>query len=169
MKIGVIADTHGNLRAARQALARLESMGADIFLHLGDGVSDLGEILPDKTGRLERICGNNEDTCDFPAERVYDWAGMKILATHGHRQGLNPYLPKEKYLRALENLSERARLEGARIVLFAHTHRQEDTHLNGVRLLNPGALDLGTSPKSCLLLDLSRSEPRAIFVELAEG
>ncbi len=169
MKIGVIADTHGNLEATRRAFTQLEKMGAELFLHLGDGTGDADEIFDRKPERLEKISGNNEDNYNYPSEKFYEWAGRRILALHGHRHNLNPYLPPDKYRKTLEKLADKARSGGAEIVLFAHTHRTEDSSINGVRLLNPGALDLGTSAKSCLLLDLSEAEPKAIFVDLPEG
>lgn len=169
MKIGVIADTHGNLQATRRALEKLKGMGAELFLHLGDGAIDADEILARKTERLERISGNNEENHDYPSEKFYEWAGIKVLALHGHRHGLNPYLPRNKYLSALEKLADKARSGGAEIALFGHTHHKEDIKLNGVWLLNPGALDLGARVKSCLLLDLSRARPRVFFVDLPEG
>jgi predicted phosphodiesterase len=34
--VGLIADSHGNLEATRQAISLLEGLGADILVHLGD-------------------------------------------------------------------------------------------------------------------------------------
>jgi len=53
MRIGVIADIHGNLGALEAVLADLEARGADLTVNLGDVVS--GPLLPRETA--ERLIG----------------------------------------------------------------------------------------------------------------
>jgi len=169
MKIGVIADTHGNIEYARAALKKLANLGAKTFVHLGDGLGDTIIIEKEDGLHIEKVSGNNEERHDLPDERLFDWGGAKILAIHGHRQDLNQYMPKPEYLKALTRLAEKARSFGAEIVLFAHTHAKEEVNIDGVSLLNPGALDLGTSEKTCLLIDLSTPERKATFLIVNEG
>ena len=153
MKIGVIADTHGSVDAAKSALFLLNEHGAEIFVHLGDGIADTIDIEAENGLHIEKIPGNNDLFFDLTEERLFDWNGVKALALHGHRQEINRYLGQLGYLEILGDLAWKARDRGAEMLLFGHTHAPEDLTINGVRILNPGALDFGTLEKTCLLID----------------
>jgi len=169
MKIGVIADSHGNAKAARSALYVLKRSGAEVFIHLGDGIEDILEIESEAGLIIEKIPGNNDPHVNLDEERVFDWGVAKALVLHGHRQGINRYLGQLEYLEILGDLAWKARKAGADILLFGHTHAPEDLEIAGVRLLNPGALDFGTLNKTCLLIDISKEALKTTFIKIAEG
>ena len=169
MKIGVIADTHGNVEAAKSALFLLKEHGAEIFVHIGDGIADTIDIEAENGLHIEKIPGNNDLFFDLPEERLFDWNGVKAFALHGHRQGINRYLGQVEYLEILSDLAWKAREHGAEMLLFGHTHAPEDLTINGVRLLNPGALDFGTIEKTCLLIDTVNMPQMTLFLKIDKG
>lgn len=166
MKIGVMADTHGNVDAAVKASIELDKCGAGVLVHLGDSVVDAFSVEKNTSFVIEKILGNNEENHNLPQERIFDWNGFRVLAIHGHRERLNRFLPKEKYFERLGKIAERAVSAKAGLVLFGHTHFKEDITICGVRFLNPGALDLGANEKTCLLIDLSCASPAATFIAI---
>lgn len=122
--IGVIADTHGQVRpAVHQALA-----GVYLILHAGDVCGDevlheLNAIAP-----VAAVAGN----CDPPGHPRLPWridraiGGRTFHVSHGHELGAPT---PDKLLAAYE----------ADVLVYGHTHRPL-VHRAGPRLvLNPGA------------------------------
>lgn len=136
----VISDTHG----------RIDRIGKVLTLHpqireiwfLGDGELDFLRTLsqyPEKN--IKYVSGN----CDFPnlcslgkthAESVFDFAGHRILMTHGHKYGVKS---------TMEQIKDRAFCLNVDIVLFGHTHKayeHYEAEPYGVYYFNPGSLGL---------------------------
>ncbi|MBQ8435971.1 MAG: YfcE family phosphodiesterase [Oscillospiraceae bacterium] len=130
MKIIVVSDSHGNLRALNKALCDYH---ADLYIHLGDGERELDTICrqnPDK--QIYHVCGN----CDYASlseEELLLSPDDKnvIFAVHGHRYNV-------RY--TLEQLKEAAGKKGANIVLYGHTHSRHNEYDNGMYILNPGSV-----------------------------
>lgn len=122
--IGIIADTHGLVRAdVHTALA-----GVDAILHAGDvGGDDVLDEL-ELIAPVRAVFGNT-DSPDHPRltesiELVVD--GVSIHVSHGHELG-SP---------APAKLLERY---AADVVVFGHTHRPLVARAGGRLALNPGA------------------------------
>lgn len=165
MKIGIISDTHGLTDAAREAVERLEQLGAEFFLHAGD-VGDFGRdgadvlhLLP--TGRAAFVFGNN----DFDRPVLLELAkalqveclgdageirlgGYRIGLTHGDREPRMDALIRS----------------GVAYLITGHTHAAHDLTLPGTRWINPGALHRAR-PRRFALLDLSTGDPQFFTVE----
>ncbi|MBE6038707.1 MAG: metallophosphoesterase [Anaerofustis stercorihominis] len=131
MKIIVISDTHGNIRAIEE-VARNNS-DAYIILHLGDGIKDIKAADRNDIGFVA-VKGN----CDRSYSDEYEEEtlcinldGIRIMMTHGHRYSAK--ITKDLLL-------SQALKEHADICLFGHTHIMHDDVQIGVRLLNPGSL-----------------------------
>ena len=129
MRIIVLSDTHGDMRAIEKIFARNPS--ADLYLHLGDGERELDEMVlryPEKD--IRHVAGN----CDFaslsPEMLVIGVQSHKLLAVHGHRHGV-------KY--SIEILKKLAEDNGADIVLFGHSHVGLQHYEDGITFLNPGS------------------------------
>ena len=126
MKLLIFSDSHGSA-APLCAVTRRER--PDLVLHLGDGSRDvLGLEYPPA---LLQVRGN----CDGPSpdvpERVtVNLEGVRLLAVHGHRNGVRQGLLPLHYL---------AQELGARLVCFGHTHCPTLVEEGGVTFLNPGA------------------------------
>jgi len=129
MKILVISDTHNRISDA-YAVAQ-DVPDVTHILHLGDCISDaeeLAKFLPHISVLMVR--GNNDFLSDGMDERVLSLCGHTILMTHGHRYGVKT---------SLDRLAVRAKMIGADMVLFGHTHIKQDEKLDGITFLNPSA------------------------------
>ena len=130
MQFTVISDMHGNTYALKRLIGILPANSHIIFL--GDGVAEAEQIMRNfPTVSFCAVRGNNDFYCDLPLWRTIEEDGCKILMTHGHYA----------YVKSgLFTLADKARNEGAKVVLFGHTHRQFCEERDGVLFLNPGAL-----------------------------
>jgi putative phosphoesterase len=122
--IGLISDTHGQLRAGvHTALA-----GVELILHAGDVGGD--DILDELAliAPVHAVYGNT-DTPGNPrlsAQLVREIGGLVIQVQHGHESG---------------RLTADALLErfNADVLVYGHTHRQSVTRREGRLVINPGA------------------------------
>ena len=122
--IGLISDTHGQLRAGvHQAFD-----GVELILHAGDVGGD--DILDELAliAPVHAVYGNT-DTPGNPrltAQIVREIGGLVIQVQHGHESG---------------RLTADALLErfNADVLVYGHTHRQSVTRREGRLVINPGA------------------------------
>lgn len=127
-KITVVSDTHGN----RRALDGLDTIfsESDIIIHLGDTSAD-GSYIQAKFPKVLLLNGNCDPVKLGEDERVIEVEGVKIFACHGHLYSAKTTLSK---------LALRAKELGCKIALYGHTHRAREDFIDGVTLINPGAL-----------------------------
>jgi putative phosphoesterase len=144
--IGILSDSHGQRLRVRRGLEILRAAGATEFVHLGD-VGD--GVLDELAGLPCRIVfGNCDDAAAWeryatdiglevlhPAG-IFEVDGKRIGITHGH------------LLDALDALFG----EGVDYLLHGHTHQRSDATVDGVRVLNPGALHRATPPSVAILV-----------------
>lgn len=129
MKILVLSDSHGT---ADYMLSAVSKERPDAIIHLGDHAADADAL--DRTFPLLPLC-RVKGNCDFyedryPTQRLIEWQGVKIFATHGHRYGVKGGLLRFQYA-AME--------QGAQVALFGHTHMPYCEDMGEFWLLNPGA------------------------------
>ena len=132
MRIIVISDTHGRYNALSSVI--LSNMSANAFIHLGDGEEEFLQLIdnfPSLAPKFYYVKGN----CDYGSQRqeflTLDIApGHRILATHGHRFGVN-------YGKA--GILDKAKEHRCNIILHGHTHVRCNTYENGIYILNPGS------------------------------
>ena len=122
--IGLISDTHGQLRAGvHEAFA-----GVDLILHAGDVGGD--DILDELSliAPVHAVYGNTDDPGNprLQAEIVRQIGGLLIHVGHGHESG---------------RLTADALLErySADVLVYGHTHKQSVTRREGRLVINPGA------------------------------
>ena len=133
-RIVCASDGH-NARSAREDLmAALPP--CDLFCWLGDVESDalffraaLAQTHPNT--EFQDVAGNCDPFSALPGAVRLNAAGLRVFITHGHR-----YTVKQTY----DLLAEAAAGNGCRLALFGHTHVQHSQWINGVLLVNPGAL-----------------------------
>lgn len=130
MRIGVVSDSHGNIKSLEQAV---EKMGkVDVIFHLGDYVTDGLEIRTMTSTPVVVLNGNMDfgstDGEDFVKT---SFGGKTIIACHGHEFGVKG---------SLNNLFYKAKSEEADIALFGHTHVPFCETDEGILFMNPGAL-----------------------------
>ncbi len=121
MRIGLISDTHGLLRAAAVRALR----GSDLILHAGDVGKK--EIL-DQLQAIAPVLAvrGNVDTepwaRELPITVIADPGGLSIYMLHN--------------LRELDLLPAAA---GISLVVSGHTHQPARTERDGVTFINPGS------------------------------
>lgn len=126
MRVGLISDTHGQLRAG--VFPHFE--GVDLILHAGDVgsadiLAELGAIAP-----VYAVYGNTDgfEIRRQVKERVrLELEGWQVLVTHGHELGSpRPDTLHEEYPQA-------------NIVVYGHTHVPLVEEVGGALIVNPGA------------------------------
>lgn len=132
MKILVVSDSHSSLTFMRLAMERINP---DVVVHLGDYYDDGRCIAEDHPNiRFFQVVGNC-DRFSVPA-----WAdeilsipigGVQVYMTHGH---------KHRVKQGIGQLVAAARVSGAQIALYGHTH-EADCHMeeDGLWVMNPGS------------------------------
>lgn len=134
MLLHVFSDTHGVTAPMCQVIAQ---NSPDAVVHLGDHCRDtncLKKIIPHTP--LYGVQGN----CDFSAVEPlvcqFQLGSFHFFATHGHRY-------RVKLEPNLDTLGTAARLAGANIVLFGHTHIPICRRENDLWFFNPGSAGVG--------------------------
>ncbi|NLD51908.1 MAG: metallophosphoesterase [Clostridiales bacterium] len=133
MKALVISDSHGATGALRNLLVLAEQQGKpDVLIYCGDGIFD---VLPYRgySLRFWAVRGNCDLSAprDIPIERVECFSGIQVFIAHGHGYHVK---------RGPETLCYRAQEVRAQIACFGHSHRPLNQWVQGVLMLNPGAL-----------------------------
>jgi uncharacterized protein len=122
--IGLISDTHGQLRAAVHAAFA----GVELILHAGDVGGD--DILDELSliAPVEAVYGNTDAPGNprLAPSIVREIGGVTIHVQHGHESG---------------RLTADALLErfAADVLIHGHTHKQSVTRREGRLVINPGA------------------------------
>ena len=152
MKVIVVSDSHGDFRCLHKIV--LLHQDADLFIHLGDGESDLQRLFgsePWAEQKFHCLKGN----CDFQnvltlyrTETIDLPYGHRIFAAHGDQFQV-------KFGSA--RIAYEARQNQADIVLYGHTHVSECRYEDGMYIINPGSLGYprDSSKPSYALLDIS--------------
>lgn len=130
MRILVMSDCHGMTRNAEKALDAHPE--AKTVFYLGDGAYEIDELksfYPDRNFHI--VSGNCDIGSRFIGIGEAVIGKIKILYTHGHRYNV-------KY--GTQMLLEVAQDVGASLALYGHTHISKIEYVNGIYLVNPGAL-----------------------------
>lgn len=159
MRVGLLGDTHGELRAAQLLIRRMGSVQA--LLHTGDYYDDAMQMSrwPELQGVLVRaVLGNGDYALDGPRQALVELEGRRVWLVHGHRFGVK---------QGLGSLVEEARRQGAEVVVFGHTHVSLVREQSGILLVNPGSprFPRGQALGSAAVLEIS---PEGIVAEILE-
>lgn len=156
MKIGVLSDTHGNVRLMNRAAALLvKRFGACHLIHLGDDWEDQGFLI----GVGVPVSGVPGLWCDayhdprIPNVRIDPFSGVHVAYAHSESDlcQLGPDIG---------------------LVLVGHTHRAAIRARQGIPWLNPGHLKdciHRNQPASFGLVDLREKEICLSIYEIDGG
>lgn len=167
MILGILSDTHGRQQRTARAIRILRGLGAEAFVHCGDigGV----DVLAEFAGLRTWFVWGNIDVLDptlaryaeslglQPPEEIptrIELGGRSLAVYHGHE----PHFTR--LLRQIERCDFGAftgLVNGADYVLYGHTHTAADARFEGVRMINPGALQR-VAVHTVATLDLARDE-----------
>lgn len=152
MMIGVVSDTHRNLRAVDRAFRFFAEHGVTMVFHLGDVCSDILDKDLEYSMKVICVSGNMDYSTDYPFEEVVSLDGINFFLTHGHDLEVR-YTLKTLVARALE--------KDCQVALYGHTHLPYNARENGILVLNPGsaAQPRGDSKASVALIDTNHGEP----------
>lgn len=134
MKIGILADIHDNVDNIRHAINLLNGLQVNLTLIAGDLVSPL--VVPSLRklrGKVLACFGDND------GNQVGIAGGMTIVGTLAHGPVCYQTEDGVKILMAHQLNEIRDCIDGADVIVFAHSHRSsiaEDRH--GRLFINPG-------------------------------
>ncbi len=162
MKIGLISDTHDDLRNLKAALEALRAEGVTKVFHCGD-VCQPGTIRT-LAGFDVWIAQGNMDRHLGLAQAVEETVGHGRLAWL-HQPTLDGYPLAMTHGDNEEVLSSLIASGQYAYVFHGHTHRRRDQTVGRTRVINPGALGgMRWQSRSFCVLDLATGE--ACFVKL---
>lgn len=155
MRIGLISDTHSNIKTIDQAVKLAGEI--DLWLHAGDMIQDAEYLKEVYEVPVVNVAGN----CDWNNTKVPDieyveTAGYKIMLTHGHIFGVKRH-PHELVKAALE--------KGADIAVYGHSHESFIQRIHDVLVINPGSLSFPRDgkPQSFMVLELQEGAEPEVF------
>jgi len=164
MKIGVMSDTHDNLSNLIYVLNTYRAHDIETVIHCGD-LTSLEMVSHFEGFRVIYTMGNMDVTTGAVKKRLEkmredNFAGMVftgcldgvlVAATHSHING---------------KVMELIREGRYQWIFHGHTHEKRDEKIQGVRIINPGALGgLGREPRTFCIVDLELEEVKFLKVE----
>lgn len=147
MRIIAMSDSHGNFNRVRRIVeANMDT--TDIFIHLGDGLEEFGDVhhlYPQL--HFVAVKGNNDWGSMEQKTKLIICGGKNVMLTHGDLYGVKT---------GLEEYESAARQSKAEVALYGHTHVPRSDYCDGVFVINPGSL-MGSysNPPSYLALDIT--------------
>jgi putative phosphoesterase len=134
MRIGVVSDTHNNLKNVRRIVELFNSAGVERVIHTGDisqpktldafaalnapMVGVFGNNDEEREGLCDAIARHGFDFCDPPL--FLDWHQRRILVVHDPLELVGVHTPEQD------------------LVLHGHTHRQRIERVKKQLIFNPG-------------------------------
>lgn len=147
MHIGLISDTHMPDRLAALPATIIPALrGVDLILHAGDVgelwvLDELSQIAP-----VVAVHGNDDTPAaqrELPYQQIVAVAGTRILLSHAHYPDRTEELASrvdDAWGPKLARRAAMARPAGAGLMVFGHTHIPMACPVDGVLLVNPGAV-----------------------------
>lgn len=165
MKMGVIGDSHDNLKNIEAALSILISNKVDVILHTGDIISPFSVKLFTKIETPSYFTFGNNDgeklllkeilssskNCNLVwPKALIELRGYKIILLHG----------EDEYL--VESLAESNKYD---LVAYGHWHKIVNKKVNNTMLVNPGELcGYLTGRASLAIIELEKKEAEIIEI-----
>jgi putative phosphoesterase len=128
VRIGVLGDSHGDLRSINQAVSLAGAV--DLWLHTGDFCRDAMVLATLTTAQVLMVAGNCDGRSEAKPDEFVELAGFHIWLTHGHRHGVK---------QDTHDLADWALRYEADIVVYGHTHQALVKSDAGILLFNPGS------------------------------
>ena len=128
---------------------------ADYVFFLGDGFFNVKEI--GYADNFYGVKGNCDYTEFLEDEQVIQVEELRILITHGHKYGV-----KDDTM----SLLNRAHELNCNVVFYGHTHCADIEQIEGVTLVNPGALYAPNGSRSYSYCVVNKNRFSAKIVEL---
>ena len=131
-KVLIVSDSHGSDVGIRQAIEIEKPI--DLLIHCGDMEHDVrAELRLDYNFDVECVTGNCDYLLPPEPEKFIKIGYFNILIIHGHELDVK---------RSNESVLTYAKLKGADVVLYGHSHVPEIDSRFGVLMINPGSITL---------------------------
>ena len=134
MRIGIVSDTHNNLKNVRQIVELFNAAQVERVIHTGDiSQAKTLDVLAQLDAPVVGVFGNNDQERDSLAAAI---------TRHG-MQFIDPPLTLHWHNRSILVVHDPLELEGIHtpeqdLVLHGHTHRQRIEHVGDQLIFNPG-------------------------------
>jgi uncharacterized protein len=131
MKVIIISDSHGNIANLKNVLGFSQKIKADAIIHCGDwtDIRAVETVLESKIP-LYSVLGNGDISEEmknkFEEFKEIEIDGVRIGVVHGPRE-IKEHLLNKKF----------------DIIFYGHIHSQDESEINDVRVVRPGALENG--------------------------
>lgn len=154
MRIGIISDTHDNLRAVSLAVDIFNEKSVEAVLHAGDWCAPFTMVNLAKVNcKVYGVFGNVDGEREHMRVKARH-VGVELLGDFGELEfnGVRIALIHGKIERIVEALVKSGLYH---VVVRGHTHRAEVKRVNNCLLINPGeACGYVTGRKSIAILDV---------------
>jgi uncharacterized protein len=138
MRIGVVSDTHGQMRNAMAAVRMLESLEVDAVLHCGDiGAVEIVPLF--RAWPTHFVLGNVDGYNEVELQKAIESGGMSF---HGRFADLQLGGRRIAVLHSDDAKQFRETVASGTwdLVCYGHTHEPEWHRVGTTLVLNPGAL-----------------------------
>jgi putative phosphoesterase len=179
--LGLVSDTHMPQRCDALPGGLFEALrGVDLLLHAGD----VGELwVLDQLGAIAPVVAvhGNDDTADaqreLPYQQVVVAGGTRVLLCHSHHPDREQEMAgrrSDELPPKLARLAGLAAGAGASVLVFGHWHIPLAREVDGVLLVNPGAIGTPNATTRQLRQSVARLRlepgrpPRAEHVDPAD-
>ena len=154
-KVVVLSDSHGNTGG----IEKLDNIfsESDCIIHLGDTSADGAKIARKYPYKTYLVNGNCDAMRCGENELVIEIEDIRIFATHGHLYSAKSTLSK---------LAKRAKELKCSLALYGHTHRADESELDGVTLINPGTMSRYSRQSYCyLVVNKDKAVAKTVFLD----
>jgi putative phosphoesterase len=138
MRLGIISDTHDNVRAVERATDVFEREGCDTLVHCGDFIAP--PVLPFFEGfEVHGVLGNNDGELDGLE------AGFRALGGESELHGRRAFLTFDGasvavlHGESLDDVEELAASGDYDLVCYGHHHERDERRVGECLVVNPGA------------------------------
>ena len=130
MKIGIISDTHGDMRSIDKAIPYLNK--CDLIIHAGDHIDD-AEYMYYATDVNVKCVKGNCDSYNMGGhyELTFSVKNKNFLVCHGHNHDVKM---------GINSLYRFAKDNNIDFVVFGHTHIPIYETIDNITFINPGSL-----------------------------
>lgn len=154
MNIGILSDTHGNVRRTIKAITKLKDFAPAHIIHCGDietqdVLTELAVGFPDPDTPVTCVLGNVDGA---PGKWIEPLPHIRIA---GRKAELEIDGIKIAVIHGDDSRALKACIEGQQYdyIFTGHTHERDDEQRGRTRVINPGAVHRASIP-SCAVLNI---------------
>jgi len=157
--IGIVSDSHDNLKAIDKAVEFLKRSNIELLIHAGDIVSPFAAVKFNEIGcRPIMVFGNNDGERKLLSEKVkeihelaeFGYKGRSFAVYHGTIRPVTRALVKSELYD---------------VVISGHTHKPEISNNGRTLYINPGELcGYLTGKKTLCLLNLEKMKAEIVEI-----